>query len=409
VTGWGGDGGVAFKWNGSAWVSLTGFLQGIDAASFDPAIALSRQFADVDGEPGQELLNWEAEGIRVHKFVPGPNGGAWTELALLDAFGAPPCSPNGKPNPSCWSTLQTAPWGSGGAAVLMRFAACNNSGGGMAGARYNPTSRAWEMLFTGGPFDDCSGFTQPQYYQTIQFARLTGNALPEMIARGPGGILTFQWNGTSWAPLSTNAPALADSTWALDPSYWQTIGTANADGSGRAALVARGQAGMRTWLWQGATFARPLPYGGYPPFTGAEATAFAALNQFLGLARGTIRDTYADPGVDNTSSTLRGYVSQIVNARSACRNELAGNPPQYQTCDPLSGTTNPAYTTRVNPIIKELWWAASVVDRFSTNQTMQNQLFTAARDDERRLRLCVALAVAAAHAARFVRSITAGA
>jgi hypothetical protein len=63
----------------------------------------------------------------------------------------------------------------------------------------------------------------------------------------------------------------------------------------------------------------------------------------------------------------------------------------------------------VNPIIKELWWAASVVDRFSTIQTMQNQLFTAARDDERRLRLCVALAVAAAHAARFVRSITAGA
>ena len=69
-------------------------------------------------------------------------------------------------------------------------------------------------------------------------------------------------------------------------------------------------------------------------------------------------------------------MSQIVNARSGCQTELSGNPPQYQTCDPLSGTTNPAYTTMVNQIIKELWWAASVVDRFTTIQTMQNQIFT---------------------------------
>jgi hypothetical protein len=244
VIGWGGDGGVAFKWNGSEWVSLTGFPPGIDAAPYYPAIVLSRQFADVDGEPGQELLNWEQEGIRVHKFVPGPNGGAWTELALLAAFGVPSCiDSNGGENPSCWSTLQTAPWSSGGAAVLMRFPKCNNIDGGMSGAQYNPTSRAWNMLFTAGPFDDCSGFTQPQYYETIQFARITGNALPELIGRGPDGILVYQWNGTSWVPLSTNVPALSDPLWASDPSYWQTIKTAMIDGTGRAALLARGQTG----------------------------------------------------------------------------------------------------------------------------------------------------------------------
>src|SRR5438067_3675218 len=116
VTGWGGDGGVAFKWNGSDWVSLTGFSPGIDAAPYYPDIVLSRQFADVDGEPGQELLNWDQEGIRARKYVSGPNGGKWTELPLLTAFGVPCLTENPTTNPSCWSTLQTAPWGSGGAA-----------------------------------------------------------------------------------------------------------------------------------------------------------------------------------------------------------------------------------------------------------------------------------------------------
>ena len=190
-------------------------------------------------------------------------------------------------------------------------------------------------------------------------------------------MLVYQWNGTSWIPLSTNVPALSDPTWASDPSYWQSIRTANVDGSGRAALVARGQTGVRTWLWQNGALARPQPYGGFAPFAGAQATAYNLLNQFLALGQGTIRDTYTNPAVDNSSSALRGYVSQIVNARGGCQNEISANPPQYQTCDPLVGATNPAYTTMVNQVIKELWWAASVIDYFTTIQTMQNALFSA--------------------------------
>jgi len=379
VIGWGGDGGVAFKWNGSEWVSLTGFPPGIDAAPYYPAIVLSRQFADVDGEPGQELLNWEQEGIRVHKFVPGPNGGAWTELALLAAFGVPSCiDSNGGSNPSCWSTLQTAPWSSGGAAVLMRFPKCNNIDGGMSGAQYNPTSRAWNMLFTAGPFDDCSGFTQPQYYETIQVARITGNALPELIGRGPDGILVYQWNGTSWVPLSTNVPALSDPLWASDPSYWQTIKTAMIDGTGRAALLARGQTGMRTWLYQNGTLARPVPYGNFAPFTGRQGTNFGALNGHLMLGSGTIRDTYTNPSIDNTSSALRGYIGTIVTIGKGCQDAVSSDPPQYQSCDTSAVTNafNPEYTQVVNQIVKELWWAANVVDHFTTIQTMRGEFFT---------------------------------
>ena len=116
-------------------------------------------------------------------------------------------------------------------------------------------------------------------------------------------------------PLSTNVPALSDPLWASDPSYWQTIKTAMIDGTGRAALLARGQTGIRTWLYQNGTLARPVPYGNFPPFTGAQGANYDALNQFLELGQGTIRDTYTNPSVDNTSSTLRGYIGTIVHAR----------------------------------------------------------------------------------------------
>ena len=138
------------------------------------------------------------------------------------AFG-PPC---GLDDPSCWSTLQTASFGQAGAAVFIRLPDCNANGGGMAGQVYDTNTQRWQTLFTAGPFDDCSGFTQPQYYRTIQFAHITGNPLPELIGRGPGGIQVYQWNQSSWSPISNNVPALADPVWASDPSYWQTITTA---------------------------------------------------------------------------------------------------------------------------------------------------------------------------------------
>lgn len=374
VIGWGGDGIVAFKWNGSSWANITGLPQAGDPATKTASNYLSLRFADIDGKPGQELLQWTSEQVTALKYVAGQGGGSWTELSALQAFGPPCLNSSGSEAPSCWSTLQAAPFGQAGAAVFIRLSGCNAAGGGMAGVQYDAQSQSWQTLFTAGPFDDCSGFTQPQYYQTIQFARLTGNTLPELIGRGAGGIVVYQWNGTSWNPLSTNVPALADPVWSSDASYWRSILTANADGSGRAALVARGQTGVRTWLWQNGTLARPLPYGGFPPFIGDQATAYNLLNQFLAL-EGTIRDTYTNPGVDTLASTLRGYIGTIRNARNGCQNEISGNPPQYQTCDPLVGATNPAYTTMVNQVIKELWWAAFVVDHFGAMSTMQDELF----------------------------------
>ena len=89
------------------------------------------------------------------------------------------------------------------------------------------------------------------------------------------------------------------------------------------------------------------------------------------------RDTYTHPSVDTSSSQLRDYLGNIEKAGKGCQNLLSASPPRYQdsSCDPLPGTTNPASTQVVNRIIKELSYAANVVDHFTTLHTMQGQLF----------------------------------
>jgi hypothetical protein len=374
VIGWGGNGIVAFKWSGTQWTGITGLPAAGDAVTAGPSAYLTLRFADVDGDPGQELLDWSVGGVTVLKYVPG-KGGSWTELPIVANFGDPPCTTD---NVSCWSTLQTARFGVDGVAIFMRLPGCSGNGGGMAGTVYDPNTKQWRTLFSGGPFDDCSGFIKPQYYETIQFAYITGNVVPELVGRGPGGILVYQWNGTSWVPLSTNVPALSDPLWASDPSYWRTIKTGFIQGSGQQALLARGQTGIRTWHYRDGTLERPSPTGeaGFPPFPGAQGDAYTLLNKFMGLGH-PVRDSYANPAIDNTSSTLRSYISPtIVAAGHGCQDEVSANPPQYRTCDPdPAGATNPAYTLVVNQVIRELWFAAAVIDYFTTLQTMQNALF----------------------------------
>ena len=57
VIGWGGSNGiVAFKWNGTQWASIAGLPGAADPAGIGAWNYLTQQFADVDGEPGQEAL-----------------------------------------------------------------------------------------------------------------------------------------------------------------------------------------------------------------------------------------------------------------------------------------------------------------------------------------------------------------
>src|SRR5207248_213855 len=113
---------------GSTWTSITGLPQAGDAGAVGTSEYGTLRLADIDGEPGQELLGWDSvDGVTALKYAPGPGGGAWKALRSVQAFGPPCVNPNGSgsDDPSCWSTLQTVPFGQAGAAVMMRLPQCN--------------------------------------------------------------------------------------------------------------------------------------------------------------------------------------------------------------------------------------------------------------------------------------------
>jgi len=78
---------------------------------------------------------------------------------------------------------------------------------------------------------DIGGWDQPQYYATIQLADIDGDGRPELIARGPGGILVnhFDTATNSWV-ANHPGPPLSDVAHWDEPQYYTTIHLADIDG-----------------------------------------------------------------------------------------------------------------------------------------------------------------------------------
>ena len=308
--------------------------------------------------------------------------------------------------------------GSGKAALLGR--------GGDGLEAYQWTGSGWTQL-TGLPtLSDANGWTQLQYYQTLQYAKMAAN-LPgmQLVARFPDGLHVWRYvsasagvgAGGSWVDLTPDTGGVFNGgTGWSSPQNYRTLQTAQLDQQtgvknfviGRAGtglsvvqfVLASPTQGHYVVLVNGTgpfpdadgwdqpdkyltiqparidattqTWARYLPYGGYPA---VDSTAFAALNTFLGIENGTIRTVFTDPANAPTASQLLTYQSDIAQT---CQHLLSANPPQYQSCTPpasVSGVSPAAWTAVSNEIIAEIYGAGQVIDHFTTLGTIQTQLF----------------------------------
>jgi hypothetical protein len=149
-----------------------------DAAGYaPPQYSTTIQLADVDGQPGKELVVRGPNGLLVFKFIKG--------------------------------VLRNSPFKAG----------------------------SWQQLNTSGPFADTSTFKNGKnwgsdvaYYSTIRLADIDGQPGDEAVGWGGDGLAAAKWNGTGWTQL-TGIPGFGDAM-----ALWGTgIPAAAARGLGWAA------------------------------------------------------------------------------------------------------------------------------------------------------------------------------
>jgi hypothetical protein len=119
---------------------------------------------------------------------------------------------------------------------------------------YELTSNGtWQQLPTLTALSDANGFNQQKYWNSIRFANLDGSASgqQDVIARGPNGVVAYRFDAAAgqWNQLPGSIN-LSDDPWGSDPSYYSTLQTGDAPGTGRQdTLIARGPYGIRTWFY----------------------------------------------------------------------------------------------------------------------------------------------------------------
>ena len=202
------------------------------------------QLANLDGNGDDDLIGRDANGLWVEQF--DSSTGQWHLQATQDGGLALPLSNRvGWTQPQYYETIQTADVnGDGKADLLARGAA------GLHTFQWNPTTDSFvEAGSVLAALSDSAGFNQPQNYKTVQTADVLGNGSKQLLARGPAGLYTYQWGPTGWTQIGPVLAALSDAARFNQPQYYETIQTADVNGDGKADLLARGPDGLRTYQW----------------------------------------------------------------------------------------------------------------------------------------------------------------
>ena len=119
--------------------------------------------------------------------------------------------------------------------------------------------QGWEQLISGGIFSDVQGWSQPQYYSTIQVLAVGSDLY--MIGRGEDGVWTYQFDASnnSWQNLTSGGPFTDGQGW-NQPQYYSTIQIAGAGNN--LYMIGRGGDGVWTYRLDGSNGWQNLTSGG---------------------------------------------------------------------------------------------------------------------------------------------------
>ncbi len=140
---------------------------------------------------------------------------------------------------SSWSTIRLADVNADGRADL-----CGRSSDGWR-CHLSEGSRFGEAV-EGPELSDDSGWGDHSNYATIQLADIDGDGDLDLLARADAGIRWWPWEGEGFGD-SVAGPALSDDEGWDDHRHYTTLRTADIDGDGAADLCARASDGLVCW------------------------------------------------------------------------------------------------------------------------------------------------------------------
>jgi hypothetical protein len=246
------------------------------------------QAADVDGQPGEEVLARAADGMRVYRYAPpaGSNridGGSWTRIGTRGPFS----DAAGYGDPTLYPTIQVVKLVQNLPPLLV---ARRHSAGSSSLAFYAWRNGTWLASLTESQtFSDAfsdAACGQPSCYLNIKTGNIAQgdpNGLPleatALMGRIPQGVTAYDeslaitnfWHlipGTASNHPTQNSGPFSDVAGGPDcpftpstkdclgasPSYYETLAAANLDGQPGDELFARASDGLRLKRWNGTGF-----------------------------------------------------------------------------------------------------------------------------------------------------------
>lgn len=295
----------------------------------EPQYYSTIQTADIDGQPGEEILARFPDGMRVYKYTAASG---WT----VAARGGPFSDADGwGSDPSLYSTIQTADLSGDKSRELI-----SRSANGIVAYRW--TGSGWTQLPTltvlGNNNQDNRG-QQPAYYSDIAAADVDGKAGDEVVVRTVYGAYVASFSGNAWSVLergqsveyfsdfataaSADCPFNPQTTdcFGSSPSYYETMQLADVDGQPGAELLGRQIGGLAVRLWGGTGGWRP---NGLPLLTDLAGPGSTAASLY-----GTIQTAQLDGtgGREVLALTANGVQAWSYSAATKSWTRLAPSTP----------------------------------------------------------------------------------